>query len=220
MTNRTLSSLLGRSILALTCCIFPAIVQGQTAPAAPSATGDVNYDLRLQELEDRVSAFKQDVFRSKSRLFLLREQILRRTIGGSRAAVEHVNNLGDKFVIIDAAYVLDGNRIEITNKLEDPRFQVFDASVLPGAHNLSVQLKFRGRDFGGVFAYMNEITIDKAASYPFTVDEGRTVGIQTVAFDSGEGDILDPNRFRIRFEVEEFTTHEEAPAAATPASKD
>jgi hypothetical protein len=67
---------------------------------------------------------------------------------------------------------------------------------------------------------MNEITIDKAASYPFTVDEGRTVGIKAVAFDSGEGDILDPNRFPIRFEVEEFATHEEAPAADAPAAKD
>lgn len=218
MTKSTLSRILVRSILALSCCLLPSMGHAQNAPA--SASGDVNYDLRLQELEDRVGAFKQDVFRSKSRLFLLREQILRRSIGGSRAAVEHVNNLGSKFVLVDAAYVLDGNRIEITNKLEDPRFEVFDASVLPGAHNLSVQLKFRGRDFGGVFAYMNEITIDKAASYPFTVDEGRTVGIQTVAFDSGEGDILDPNRFRIRFEVEEFATHEEAPAAAAPAAKD
>lgn len=220
MTNRTFSNLLTRTLLVLACGAVPAFSAAQTPPAPATASGDVNYDLRLQELEDRVGAFKQDVFRSKSRLFLLREQILRRTIGGSRAAVEHINKLGDKFILVDAAYVLDGNRIEITNKLEDPRFEVFDASVLPGAHNLSVQLKFRGRDFGGVFAYMNEITIDKAASYPFTVDEGRTVGIKTVSFDSGEGDILDPNRFRIRFEVEEFATHEEAPAAAAPSEKD
>ena len=93
MTKSNLINLLGRAILAISCGLLPLAAHAQTAPA--SASGDVNYDLRLQELEDRVGAFKQDVFRSKSRLFLLREQILRRTIGGSRAAVEHVNNLGD-----------------------------------------------------------------------------------------------------------------------------
>ena len=43
---------------------------------------DVNYELRLQELEDRVNELKEDIFRSKSRLFLLREQIMQDSIGG------------------------------------------------------------------------------------------------------------------------------------------
>jgi hypothetical protein len=171
----------------------------QAQPSTP--TGDVNFDLRLNELETRVNAFKQDVFRSKSRLFLLREQVLRRTIGGSKTAIEHRNELGAQFQLVDVAYILDGNRIEISSSLEDPRFSVFDASVLPGPHTLTVQMRFRGRNVGGAFSYMNELTLEKSANYAFTVDEGRTVALAAVAYDTGRGAFTDAGRFAIKFEV-------------------
>ncbi|MCA9298786.1 MAG: hypothetical protein KDA28_06955, partial [Phycisphaerales bacterium] len=65
-------------------------VEEEEEPAPPTRTGlsgsdGVNYDLRLQELEDRVNELKEEIFRSKSRLFLLRQQILQDNIGGSRA---------------------------------------------------------------------------------------------------------------------------------------
>ncbi len=74
--------------------------EGESQEATASTSGPVNrreisaeYVLRLQELEDRVNDLKEQIFRSKSRLVLLRERILGTRIGGSQARIMHINDI-------------------------------------------------------------------------------------------------------------------------------
>ena len=185
------------------------------AGANPTTSGNTNYDLRLRELGDRVDGLKQDVFRSKSRLLLLREQILRRSIGGARAVIEHHNDVSTIFELVGVSYLIDGTPVDISASLTDAVFNVYDSAVLPGPHTLTVSMRLKGNSQGGVFSYMEGYTLSVSRSLPFRVDEGRTFAVQVALVDTGIDGFVD-GRFDIRFTTDEYETRE-APAEQTPA---
>lgn len=170
----------------------PASVEtsGVTTPTSPTTgtreTGSIEHDLRMEELQGGMDELREDIFRSRSRLFLLREQILEETLGGAQAVIAHVNDLGRAFRIVSVVYSLDGNQIyaahadgsDIENQ---ERVEIFKASVLPGAHNLSVQLvvQARGR---GIFAYPKSYQYTITTSHAFTVDSGQTIELDAIGF--------------------------------------
>src|SRR5262245_27414347 len=78
--------------------------QSASAPAtqpaaspAPGAGAPVNtqatYTVRLRDLERRVDELKEQVFRSKARLNLLKETVLHGAIGGARATILYRNEM-------------------------------------------------------------------------------------------------------------------------------
>lgn len=148
---------------------------------------DTNYNLRMRELEDRVNDLKEEIFRSKSRLFLLRQQILQDNIGGSRIVITHNNLMSSRFSPIQVVYSLDGNIIySATNATEDipDSVEVFSDSVIPGPHNLSVQIVLQGHGYGLV-SYMRGYQFDVMNSQAFNVEEGETIIMEVVAFENG-----------------------------------
>lgn len=187
----------------------------ESAPAARTATDarsggvtDTNYAMRLRELEDRVNELKEDIFRTKSRLFLLREQILQQDIGGSRLVVLHRDRLSATYTHVRAQFYLDGNLIWQASEGDEGltgRAECFSGSILPGPHNLSVEYELRGNDFG-VFAYMSGYTFTSRSSHAFTVEDGQTIEIGVEPFERGGANEALEERPSVRFDVEVYAT--------------
>lgn len=192
-----------------------ATPRGAAAGGAPGSTGDVNYDLRLRELEGRVNELKEDIFRTKSRLFLLREQILQEGIGGSRLVVIHEDDLSATYTLVRAQFFLDGNLIWSAQEGDEDlrgRAEAFAGSVMQGPHTLSVEYVLRGNDFG-VFAYMNGYEFILRSSNTFTVEEGQTVELSVEPFERGGANQPLDERPDVRFVVDSFVTSETTIAA-------
>ena len=189
----------------------PAAVSAPPAPPRSSGgastsgrdSGEVNYELRLRELEDRLNELKEDIFRSKSRLFLLREQILQSEIGGSRAILTHVNSLSATYRVMRVVYSLDGEPIfTATNEMDDldAEIEIYNGAILPGPHNLAVEFVLQGNEYG-VFTYMEGYEIPVRSSYQFEVEEGQTVELNIVAEEEGGVNRPLEDRPDVRFEL-------------------
>src|SRR6185436_9383273 len=103
----------------------PAAAPAAGAPGAPAeaagATGGGGdqgaYTVRLRGLEKNVNELKEQIFRTKARLNLLKETVLGGVIGASRAVIKHKNDMGASFRLIKAVYALDG--VQIFGKSDD-----------------------------------------------------------------------------------------------------
>lgn len=175
------------------------------------SSGNVDYDLRLRELEDRVNELKEDIFRSKSRLMMLREQILQTNIGGSRLVITHVDDTSATFDVVSVIYGLDGNQIFAASEGGDRvgrREIIYDEAILDGPHNLTVQVTLRGNGFG-VFSYMEGYETVVENSIQFQVDEGTTWEIDAVTYEEGGQSRPPEERGTLRFDTETYQTTEE-----------
>lgn len=170
----------------------PASVEtsGVSTPTSPTTgtreAGAIEYDLRMEELQSGMDELREDVFRSRSRLFLLREQILEEGLGGAQTIITHVNDLGRAFKIVSVVYSLDGNQIYAAHAdgsdIENQKsVELLRTSVLPGAHNLSVQLVIQGRG-RGIFAYPKAYRYTLTTSHAFTIDSGQTIELDAIGF--------------------------------------
>src|SRR3954467_10513869 len=117
-----------------------------TAAPAQGGSGDQGaYTVRLRGLEKNVNELKEQIFRTKARLNLLKETVLGGVIGASRAIIHHKNEMGSSFRLVKAAYALDG--VQIYAKADDSGalaemqdFDVYNGAIQPGSHTLSVAL--------------------------------------------------------------------------------
>jgi hypothetical protein len=67
---------------------------------APTAAADPkSFDLELRTMEEDVNALKEQVFRSKAILQLLKEIVVQGSSTGSRATIWHVDKLGASYRI-------------------------------------------------------------------------------------------------------------------------
>src|SRR5215831_12884608 len=87
----------------------PAPAETTAAPGAASADQGA-YTVRLRGLEKNVNELKEQIFRTKARLNLLKETVLGGVIGASRAIIHHKNEMGSSFRLVKAAFALDGDR--------------------------------------------------------------------------------------------------------------
>src|SRR4051812_13542812 len=133
----------------------PAPATPDPAAGAPTAAG--SYTVRLHDLERRVNELKEQIFRSKARLNLLKETVLHGVIAGARAIITHRNEMGSMYTPIRYLYALDGNQIYPVGseaaKLDQKEFEIYNGSLTPGNHTLSVQLVYQGNGYG-VFSYL------------------------------------------------------------------
>ncbi|MCA9668442.1 MAG: hypothetical protein KC503_22780, partial [Myxococcales bacterium] len=173
--------------------------------AAPSG-GD--YNVRLKQLEARVNELKERIFRSKARLNLLKETVLHGVIAGSRAIIKHKNEMGSSFRLVKLVYAVDGAQIfsktDDSGSLDDKRdFQVFNGSIVPGNHTITVQMVFRGHGYG-IFSYLKGYRFRVRSSHTFTAGEGRQTAITVRAFEKGNITTELKDRPAIKFETNLF----------------
>ncbi len=163
---------------------------GVDTPTGPPIGGtgeDVSeYDLRMDEMQSGMNELREDVFRSRSRLFLLREQVLNDSLGGAQMIITHINELMKSFNMISVVYSLDGTQIFSAHRdgstiEKQKELELLRRSVLPGAHNLSVQVVLEGRG-RFIFAYPKAYRYTITTSHAFTVDTGQTVELDVIGY--------------------------------------
>jgi hypothetical protein len=134
------------------------------------------YDLRIKELETKIDDLKEKVFRSKSRIVLLKETLLGGKLAGSQAVIRVKNDLGSFYSLERALVSLDGanifNQRNRDGSLADKdEFMLYNDSIAPGNHKVTILMKVEGK--GGVFSYFDEYKFTLRNSCPLVVEEGR-----------------------------------------------
>ncbi len=162
------------------------------APSTADADADMDagtYAVRLRDLEQRINALKEQIFRSKARLSLLAETVLSGVVAGAEAVIVHENRMSSSYRLVKAAYALDGARIfskaDEEGALGDQtEFEVYNGSIVPGEHNITVNLEYRGNGYG-IFSYLKGYRFRVRSSHSFSIPEGRTITIRAVAYEKG-----------------------------------
>ncbi len=160
----------------------------QAAP--PSESMDAGtYAVRLRDLEQRINELKEQIFRSKARLSLLAETVLEGVVGGGQAVIIHENRMSQSYKLVRVVYALDGAPIfskadEEGSLGEQEEFEVYNGSIVPGEHTITVNLEYRGHGYG-VFAYLKGYRFKVRSTYTFAVPEGRVSTLHVVGYEKG-----------------------------------
>ncbi len=196
-----------------------------TATKAPKVatqmTGRGAYEVRLQELRDKVNALKTKVFDAKTRLLLLREQILHNLVSESKLQVIHYNDASSILKLKSVAYYLDDDKIYGSDNRNDTlnkrrQFVVYNGSVSPTHHVLSVRMVYQGGS--GFFSYVKAYKFTVKGSLPFFAARGQKVIIRVVGFQKGGLTSLE-NSPTMRFELRRINLTEKALKAANQKAK-
>jgi hypothetical protein len=174
----------------------PAATDGTAATTEGAATTSAEpmdagtYAVRLRDLEQRINELKEQIFRSKARLSLLAETVLQGVVAGAQAIIVHENRMSSSYKLVKAVYALDGAPIfnradeEGDSLSEREEFQVYNGSIVPGEHTLTVNLEYRGHGYG-IFSYLKGYRFKVRSNYNFTAPEGRAVTVRVVAYEKG-----------------------------------
>ncbi len=177
----------------------PAAEPAPAAPAsaaqpAPVATAEApmdagTYSVRLRDLEQHVNELKEQIFRSKARLSLLAETVLQGVVAGAQAHIVHENKMGNSYSLVKVVYALDGAPI-LTKEDEEgglgdqDQFDVYNGSMVPGEHTLTVQLEYRGHGYG-IFSYLKGYRFKVTSSHTFNAAEGKATTLRVVGYEKG-----------------------------------
>ena len=147
------------------------------------------YAVRLRDLEQRINELKEQIFRSKARLSLLAETVLQGVVAGAQAVIVHENRMSSSYRLVKAVYALDGARIfskaDEEGSLGERRdLDIYDGSIVPGEHTLTVNLEYRGHGYG-IFSYLKGYRFRVRSNYSFTAPEGKAITIRVVGNEKG-----------------------------------
>ncbi len=188
----------------LVALLLPAVAAAQ-APAPQTA--EEQNDLKVRTLEERVSDLKEKIFRTKARLMNLQEMVIGGDITtGAKAVLIHRNEMGSSFYLESVAYALDGapvySKSDQDGDLEKrEEFEVFNGRIVPGNHQLSVQLTYRGHGFG-LFSYLEGYRFKVQSSYTFNAEPGKAMTIKVVGFEKGGLTAELKDRPAVRYDVD------------------
>jgi hypothetical protein len=196
---------------------------GPPAVAGPNAGGDEQFELKIKGIEEQVNDLKEKIFRTKSRLLLLQETVLGGDISSSaKAVIFHENDMGSSFVLESAAYALDGaaifTKVDNGGDLSDKQsFEIFNGQIVPGNHQISVRLVYRGHGYG-LFTYLEGYKFKVQSSYTFNAEPGRVSVVRVVGFEKGgiTTDLKDRPAVRYDIEVSKEKPGDVAGGAAAP----
>ena len=156
--------------------------------AAPEPSGDA-YDVRVRDLEERVNQLKMRIYQSKARLVRLQEAVMHGVVSGARARLVHRNEMGSTFLLQEAHYFLDGAPLKQMSNLDgslagQEEIELFQGQIVPGNHQLSVNLVYSGNGFG-IFSYLKGYRFKIRSSYTFAAEEGKFTEVKVVGFERG-----------------------------------
>lgn len=173
--------------------------------AEEDATGSAAYRSKILELNGRVNDLKEKIFRTKTRLAILKENVLSKTIAGAEGRFYHVNNMGPSYVLEKVVYSYDGvplqSLVDVDGDLNDKEeIELSTGPLTPGSHTLSVMMVYRGNGFG-VFSYLKGYVYTLRSSHTFHAEEGKIVTVRTIAYEKGTITTDHRDRPDIRFET-------------------
>lgn len=192
-----------------------------TAPSSPAPVGE-SYDLKLRELEERVVGLKERIFRTKTRLLLLKERILNDVIAEAKAVLLHVNDMGTSFQPMQVIYHLDGEKIffqdNMTGSLSsDAPIEIYAGNVMPGNHVMSVEMLYRGNS--SVFVYLKDYIIRLRANYTFYATKGKITQVRSIGYLKGDATYDLTERPSIKFAVQQVSYIREELGQSPPAAR-
>lgn len=202
--------------------LLPAFAGAQAPAAATPKTAEEQNDLKVRTLEERVSDLKEKIFRTKARLMNLQEMVIGGDITtGAKAVLVHRNEMGSSFYLESVAYALDGapvySKADQEGDLEKrEEFEIFNGRIVPGNHQLSVQLVYRGHGFG-LFSYLEGYRFKVQSSYTFNAEPGKAMTIKVVGFEKGGLTAELKDRPAVRYDVD-VQREEASPRSATPGA--
>jgi len=178
-----------------------------SAPVTESAPAEAGgYEIRLRSLQERVDDLKSRTFDSKTKLLLLREQILHNLVADARAVIHHVNSASALMSLDEALYFMDNEKIYYQSNqdgvLDSKRdFVIWEGSIAPGNHLLAVELVYRGN--GKVFTYLNGYVFRVKSSFTFFAGKGQETNVRVIGFESGGLANKFVDRPSVKFEVQQ-----------------
>jgi hypothetical protein len=176
--------------------------------AEPEIMTDAILDKRLREVSTHVDTLKEDTFTTKSRLLLLREEVLQRSVSGARLQIRHKNDMGGQYELVQVYYALDNEPVfskqDMTGELDDLDDEIiYDRMLAPGQHQLTVLYVYKGKAWG-VFQYMKDYTFRVQSGYDFSIDEGKASELIVTA-DEKEGAFIPyEDRPSVTYQYEQF----------------
>jgi hypothetical protein len=201
---------------------LPAASPEAANATATSVVKDVpvdagTYGVRLRDLEQRINELKEQIFRSKARLSLLAETVLQGVVAGSQARIVHENKMGNSYKLVKVMYALDGapifNKADEEGSLGDrEEFDVYNGSIVPGEHTMTVRLEYRGHGYG-IFSYLKGYRFKVNSSHTFTAPEGKATTLRIVGYEKGGPTAPLEDRPAIRYVERVAATVEAAPQA-------
>lgn len=168
---------------------FAPVPAGSGAPSNPNVRESELYGDRLDNLQGEVDELKDKIFRSKARLTLLKETVLKGVLAGSRVTIAHQNLMSSGFRLTRVVVSMDGAQIfartDETGSLDgEDELVVFDGNLPPGPHAVTVKLEYRGNGYG-VFSYLNGYTFKSGSTHSFTAPENGALKLVSQGFEKG-----------------------------------
>ena len=170
--------------------------------------------------EERVADLKEKIFNSKSRLVLLKEQILHNVIAEAKGVIVHKNRMGAGFTLEQVLYHLDGNRIYFQDNkdggLDDQReFEVFSRSLLPETTWYRLRWCTGGP---GAFQLRGRLPVQDLLELHFYASKGRIVKVAVVGHERGGLTTSMEDKPYVSYEVEQFRYNKENLSKVTKAA--
>lgn len=163
-------------------------------------------DVRLKALESEVDLLKEKIFKSKARLLLLQETVLHGAAAGAIARIRFKNDMGGVYKLESATWVLDGQTIvdekdplALAGATTSARM-LFDGAIVPGSHNLSVTLVYRGSGYE-VFSYLEGYRFTVQSAYSFLAEEGKATDLEVVAYPKDGFKNRYEDRLDVKFQI-------------------
>lgn len=158
-----------------------------TEAEAPAASSD--FSSQIGTMEEQVNTLKEQVFRSKATLQLLKEIVIQGGSTGARSVVYHENGLGPAYTVESVSYYLDGqsifSRSDPTGALDKSKeLKVWEGYIPPGSHTLTTNMVLQGNGFG-VFKYVDGYTFKVTSTYAFSAEEGRRTQVRVRVDEKG-----------------------------------
>lgn len=159
------------------------------AASNPNVRESELYGDRLDNLQGEVDELKDKIFRSKARLTLLKETVLKGVLAGSRVTLAHQNLMGSGFRLTRVVVSMDGAQIfartDETGSLDgEDELTVWDGNMPPGPHSVTVDLTYQGNGYG-VFAYLSGYTFSSRSTHSFTAPENGALKLVSQGFERG-----------------------------------
>ena len=161
------------------------------AAAGDSSDVEMSINRELKNVENQVNNLKEKVFRSKARLLLLEEKVIRGVVSGAKAVLRHVNTLGPAYALDSITYYFDGNPIYQKTDAgtkgslsKERRVEIFESNIPPGNHTLSVTGVIKGKG-SGLFSYLSDYSFQFSSSYSFVAEDGNTTRLDSVLYKKG-----------------------------------
>lgn len=184
----------------------PPEVSPPSASDAAERQDDPAYDATLRALNERITSIKERIFNMKTRFLRSGQenQGIESRITDSRARLVHSNDMGAFFTLTAVTYHLDHRKIYFSDNGDGrlaklPEFEVYNGSVLPGNHLLTVELTYRGQ--GAVFSYLDGYTWTVKSSYTFFAAKGRQTEVRAIGFERGGLGTALEDRPALKYEV-------------------